>query len=125
MEFIPDNKKLNIISKILYYNVHDFGYGEGFYPQLNIKKCEDNNCNECKDGRDCNKSYDCIIVDFELMKYNDEVVWVQKTERNINGIDGTTGSVLLNSLNERRKTNVDKIFNKIGTLLYPIKPKMH
>jgi len=99
-----------VLTRTMYYDEYESENGDGFYPAM---KCE----NEVDD------SLAVINIDFELMVYNNELIWYQKTEKLIDGLDGDYGLQLLESLNYEASVNSIKIVNKIGNVLYPKKQK--
>lgn len=64
-----------------------------------------------------------IDIDFELMVYNNELLWAQKTESIITYLDPDCGTELLKIMNDAYCINAVKILNKIGNILYPKKEK--
>lgn len=62
-------------------------------------------------------------IDFELMVYNNELLWAQQSERIITCLEPECGEKLLQILNEAYCVNAVKILNKIGNVLYPRKEK--
>ena len=73
------------------------------------------------DNENCeNNSTD---IDFELMVYNNELLWAQQSERIITSLEPECGEKLLQILNEAYCVNAVKILNKIGNVLYPRKEK--
>jgi len=101
-----------VLTRTMYYDEYESENGDGFYPAM---KCEGEG-----EGDD---SLAVINIDFELMVYNNELIWYQKTERLIDGLDGDYGLQLLESLNLEARVNSIKIVNKIGNVLYPKKQK--
>jgi hypothetical protein len=105
-----------VVTRTMYYDEYESENGDGFYPAM---KCEGEGEGE-GEGDD---SLAVINIDFELMVYNNELIWYQKTERLIDGLDGDYGLQLLESLNLEARVNSIKIVNKIGNVLYPKKQK--
>jgi len=83
----------------------DYGH---FYPFLSDNENCENNTTE---------------IDFELMVYNNELLWAQQSERIITCLEPECGAKLLKILNDAYCINAVKILNKIGNVLYPRKEK--
>lgn len=62
-------------------------------------------------------------IDFELIVYNNELLWAQQTERIITCLEPECGAKLLQILNDAYCINAVKILNKDGVVLYPRKEK--
>jgi len=64
--------------------------------------------------------YKSADIDFELMVYDNELLWCQKSERIITSLEMEygCGEKLLNILNNTHCVNAEKILNKTGTVLY-------
>jgi len=71
-----------------------------------------------------NENCQALEVDFELIVYNNELLWAQKTERIITCLDPDCGTELLKIMNDGYCINAVKIVNKIGNVLYPRKEKV-
>jgi hypothetical protein len=65
-----------------------------------------------------------VDIDFELMVYNNELLWAQKTESIITCLDPDCGTELLKILNDSYCINAVKILNRVGNVLYPKKEKV-
>jgi len=65
-----------------------------------------------------------VDIDFELMVYNNELLWAQKTETIITCLDPDCGTELLKILNDAYCINAVKILNRVGNVLYPKKEKV-
>jgi len=65
-----------------------------------------------------------VDIDFELMVYNNELLWAQKTESIITCLDLDCGTELLKILNDAYCINAVKILNRVGNVLYPKKEKV-
>jgi len=65
-----------------------------------------------------------VDIDFELMVYNNELLWAQKTETIITCLDPDCGTELLKILNDAYCINAVKILNRGGNVLYPKKEKV-
>jgi hypothetical protein len=65
-----------------------------------------------------------VDIDFELLIYNNELLWAQKTENIITCLEPECGAELLKIMNDAYCINAVKILNKVGNLLYPKKEKV-
>jgi len=65
-----------------------------------------------------------VDIDFELIVYNNELLWAQKTETIITCLDPDCGTELLKILNDAYCINAVKILNRVGNVLYPKKEKV-
>jgi hypothetical protein len=83
-----------------FYDAYEYEYGDGFYPVL-IKH----------DG----------FHEIEIKFSFDRILsaWRQRTGMSIDGFDGNTGQVVLQSLNEETKINGFKIFNNNYKQIFP------
>ena len=65
-----------------------------------------------------------VDIDFELMVYNNELLWAQKTESIITYLDPDCGAELLKIMNDAYCITAIKILNRLGNVLYPRKEKV-
>ena len=93
----------------MYYKNAQEHQQNGFFPFLSIDK---------------NSKAQEVDIDFELMVYNNELLWAQKTESIITCLEPDCGEELLKIMNDAYCINAVKIINTVGNILYPRKEKV-
>lgn len=91
----------------MYYDAYEYDFGDGFFPYFSPITLVSGKTD----------------ISFELTLIDNELVWTQKTEESIQGLDGNIGNELLNKLNAELNVNAKKILNKNGAVLHPKKQK--
>ena len=100
---------IKIVSVKMYYeNLEEYQQNE-FFPFLSV---------------DENSKFLEIDIDFELIVYNNELLWAQKTKNIITRLEPECGAELLKNMNDAYYINAVKILNKVGNVLYPKKEKV-